>query len=88
MRQSHCVFAVAERHEPYELRGSRTVLWGSGGAIPPLYPAPANAIFELTDFRESLGGTLMVQSASGTGGVTSTRAGPLACIIGERCSCI
>ena len=35
MRQSHCVFAVAERHEPYELRGSRTVLRAPGGEIPP-----------------------------------------------------
>ncbi len=26
-------------HEPYELRGSRTVLWGTGGEIPPVYPA-------------------------------------------------
>ncbi|GFP37527.1 hypothetical protein HKBW3S44_01207, partial [Candidatus Hakubella thermalkaliphila] len=36
---------VAERlqaegwHEPYELRGSRTDLWGTGGEIPPVYPA-------------------------------------------------
>ena len=26
-------------HEPYESRGSRTVLWGTGGEIPPVYPA-------------------------------------------------
>jgi len=26
-------------HEPYESRGSRTDLWGSGGEIPPVYPA-------------------------------------------------
>ncbi len=26
-------------HEPYESRGSRTDLWGTGGAIPPVYPA-------------------------------------------------
>ena len=26
-------------HEPYELRGSRTDLWGTGGEIPPVYPA-------------------------------------------------
>ena len=25
--------------EPYESRGSRTDLWGSGGEIPPDYPA-------------------------------------------------
>jgi hypothetical protein len=25
--------------EPYESRGSRTVLWGTGGEIPPVYPA-------------------------------------------------
>ena len=25
--------------EPYELRGSRTVLWGTGGEIPTVYPA-------------------------------------------------
>ena len=24
--------------EPYESRGSRTVLWGTGGEIPPVYP--------------------------------------------------
>ena len=28
-----------ERAEPYELRGSRTDLWGTGGEIPPVYPA-------------------------------------------------
>ena len=28
-------------HEPYELRGSRTDLWGTGGEIPPVYPALA-----------------------------------------------
>ena len=26
-------------HEPYESRGSRTDLWGTGGEIPPVYPA-------------------------------------------------
>ena len=26
-------------HEPYESRGSRTYLWGTGGEIPPVYPA-------------------------------------------------
>jgi len=26
-------------HEPYEPRGSRTDLWGTGGEIPPVYPA-------------------------------------------------
>ena len=25
-------------HEPYESRGSRTVLWGTGGENPPVYP--------------------------------------------------
>ena len=25
--------------EPYELRGSRTVVWGTGGETPPVYPA-------------------------------------------------
>ena len=25
--------------EPYESRGSRTVRWGTGGEIPPVYPA-------------------------------------------------
>ncbi len=25
--------------EPYESRGSRTVLWGTGGEIPPVYSA-------------------------------------------------
>ncbi len=25
--------------EPYESRGSRTDLWGTGGEIPPVYPA-------------------------------------------------
>ena len=24
--------------EPYESRGSRTELWGTGGEIPPVYP--------------------------------------------------
>ena len=24
--------------EPYESRGSRTVLWGTGGETPPVYP--------------------------------------------------
>jgi hypothetical protein len=24
--------------EPYESRGSRTVAWGTGGEIPPVYP--------------------------------------------------
>ena len=28
----------ADREEPYEVRVSRTVLWGPGGAIPPGYP--------------------------------------------------
>jgi len=27
MRQSHCVFAMAERHEPYELRGCKRPLF-------------------------------------------------------------
>jgi len=26
-------------HEPYESRGSRTDLWGTGGEIPLVYPA-------------------------------------------------
>ena len=26
-------------HEPYESRDSRTDLWGTGGEIPPVYPA-------------------------------------------------
>jgi len=26
-------------HEPYESRGSRTVLWAAGGEIPPADPA-------------------------------------------------
>jgi hypothetical protein len=26
-------------HEPYESRGSCTDLWGTGGEIPPVYPA-------------------------------------------------
>ena len=39
------MWLVAERlqeggwHEPYELRGSRTDLWGTGGEIPLVYPA-------------------------------------------------
>ena len=28
-------------HEPYELRGSRTDLWETGGEIPPVYLAHA-----------------------------------------------
>jgi len=28
--------------EPYESRGSRGVLWGTGGEIPPVYPASNN----------------------------------------------
>ena len=41
---------VAERlqeegsHEPYESRGSRTDLWGTGGEIPPVYPAEIQKI--------------------------------------------
>ena len=30
-------------HEPYESRGSRTVLWGTGGENPPVYPACATS---------------------------------------------
>jgi len=32
-------------HEPYESRGSRTVLWGTGGEIPPVYPANLSSTF-------------------------------------------
>jgi hypothetical protein len=28
--------------EPYESRGSRTVAWGTGGEIPPVYPTLSN----------------------------------------------
>ena len=28
--------------EPYESRGSRTELWGTGGEIPPVYPTAVN----------------------------------------------
>ncbi len=31
--------AFVRWHEPYELRGSRTVLWGARGEIPRAYPA-------------------------------------------------
>ena len=33
------VWTRAEHWEPYELRGSRTDLWATGGEIPPVYPA-------------------------------------------------
>ena len=29
--------------EPYESRGSRTDLWGTGGEIPPVYPTCATS---------------------------------------------
>ena len=32
--------------EPYESRGSRTVLRGTGGEIPPVYPAYHPLIFD------------------------------------------
>ena len=38
-------------HEPYELRGSRTDLWGTGGEIPPVYPAKSGRVGCL-HFRE------------------------------------
>ena len=31
--------SLSDGDEPYEPRGSRTDLWGTGGAIPPVYPA-------------------------------------------------
>jgi hypothetical protein len=31
--------------EPYESRGSRTVLRGTGGEIPPVYPTPKSNTF-------------------------------------------
>jgi len=34
--------------EPYESRGSRTVLWGTGGEIPPVYPALKNKVLQIT----------------------------------------
>ena len=30
--------------EPYESRGSRTVAWGTGGEIPPVYPTKGNLL--------------------------------------------
>ena len=33
--------------EPYESRGSRTVLWGTGGEIPPVYPTQQVSIFSI-----------------------------------------
>ncbi len=44
-------------HEPYESRGSRTDLWGTGGEIPPVYPAGQKQTFDLGDRLEL---TLMV----------------------------
>ena len=35
--------------EPYELRGSHTVAWGTGGETPPVYPAGAR-ICNILDF--------------------------------------
>ena len=30
--------------EPYESRGSRTIAWGTGGEIPPVYPTHPNKL--------------------------------------------
>ena len=38
-------------HEPYELRGSCTDLWGTGGEIPPVYPATEG--FDTADLKEA-----------------------------------
>jgi hypothetical protein len=35
MVERPCTYGL---HEPYELRGSRTDLWGAGGETPPAYP--------------------------------------------------
>ena len=44
--------------EPYESRGSRGVLRGTGGEIPPVYPTPkviqAKFISEIAGYRFSL----------------------------------
>ena len=43
-----CVMATAEHREPYESRGSRTVLGARGGAIPPRDSTkPESALFGL-----------------------------------------
>jgi hypothetical protein len=34
--------------EPYESRGSRTVAWGTGGEIPPVYPTHVKKVKKLT----------------------------------------
>ena len=34
--------------EPYESRGSRTVAWGTGGEIPPVYPTEGKLVKKLT----------------------------------------
>ena len=39
-------------HEPYESRGSRTDLWGTGGEIPPVYPSGSNTLLALRADRE------------------------------------
>ncbi len=36
-------------HEPYESRGSRTDLWGTGGEIPPVYPAGRKSVPRTND---------------------------------------
>ena len=38
--------------EPYESRGSRMVLWGTGGEIPPVYPTlQSSSVAFVTCFR-------------------------------------
>ncbi len=39
-------------HEPYESRGSRTDLWGTGGEIPPVYPARDEGRSLVADLQE------------------------------------
>jgi hypothetical protein len=36
--------------KPYESRGSRTVVWGTGGEIPAVYPTNIKIVKKLTFF--------------------------------------
>ena len=48
--------------EPYESRGSRTVLRGTGGEIPPVYPTQKRRIIKKQDL--TFVGLSLLQSAT------------------------
>ncbi len=50
--------------EPYESRGSRTVLWGTGGEIPPVYPTLHNNITSEIDLIHKLSDPFKIYSKS------------------------